>query len=188
MISVLPLVEGEGDVEAVPVLLRMICAAHKRYDVDICRPHRRGDIHKVHRRFHDFLHAGLNEAQRLLWIMDCDDGCPLEWLAKLEKLIQDNPPSPQCHLRFAFIVREYESLFLAEQTAAREKLLIEGAFPANVEAIRGAKEWLSAAMPTGRAYKETLDQAAITAQLNLTVLRQKSRSFRHLESAFLSLI
>ena len=188
MISVLPLVEGEGDVAAIPVLLRRICVAHKRYDVEICRPHRRGDVHKVYRRFHDFLRAGLNEADRLLWVMDCDDGCPLDWVAKLEDLYQGNPPGASCQLRFAFLVREYESLFLTEQAAARDKLAIAGPFPKNVDAVRGAKEWLSAQMPPGRAYKETSDQAALTAQLDLHVLRQKSRSFRHLESAFLSLI
>ena len=188
MIHVLPLVEGEGDVDAIPVLLRRIRDAHHRFDVQISRPHRRGDIHKVRRRFHDFLRAGLNETDRLLWVLDCDDGCPVKLAAELHELAAKNPPVSTCNLRFAFIVREYESLFLSEQVAARDKLSISGEFPVNPEAIRGAKEWLSANMPPGRAYKETVDQAAISAQIDLDILRQRSRSFRHLESAFLSLI
>ena len=128
MITVLPLVEGEGDVEAVPQLLRRIRDSHQRFDVEICRPHRRGDFYRVRRRFDDYLRAGLNEANRLLWVLDCDDGCPVELARELEALYARNPPSQNCKIKYAFIVKEYETLFLAEERAARARLSISKVF------------------------------------------------------------
>lgn len=45
-------------------------------------------------------------------------------------------------------------------------------FPADPEAIRGAKEWLSRAMESDCSYQETLDQAALTAIFDLAEARR----------------
>ncbi len=42
----LPIVEGEGDERAVPVLLRRILEHHGRYDVQVLKPQRRGELPK----------------------------------------------------------------------------------------------------------------------------------------------
>lgn len=61
-------------------------------------------------------------------------------------------------------------------------------FPENPEAIRGAKEWLSKAMPSGYAYKETVHQVKLSAVVDLDCLRESSASYRHLEKSILSLV
>ena len=50
--------------------------------------------------------------------------------------------------------------------------------PRDSEAIRDAKGWLSACMPPGRRYRETLHQAALTARFDLDSARAARR--RHL--------
>lgn len=81
-------------------------------------------------------------------------------------------------------------MFLAEEVTARQELGISAStpFPADAEAVRGAKECLSRMMRPGSAYKPSVHQARIAANLDLAQLRQRSRSFRHLESAVLRVI
>jgi hypothetical protein len=40
------------------------------------------------------------------------------------------------------------------------------------EARRGIKEWLSAQLPRGRAYKPTVNQEAMTREIDFSVLRE----------------
>ncbi|HET7867274.1 MAG TPA: DUF4276 family protein, partial [Burkholderiaceae bacterium] len=92
---------------------------------------------------------------------------------------------------FAFMVKEYESLFLADHETTRSvfpDIPESCVFPQNPEAVRGAKEWLSKARPKGLAYKETTDQAKITARLDLDRLRDRSPSFCRFEAAVLKLL
>ena len=46
---------------------------------------------------------------------------------------------------------------------------------------------LSHALPKGRAYKETVHQQKIAAQIDLDILREVSSDFRHLEKSVLFL-
>ena len=52
--------------------------------------------------------------------------------------------------------------------------------PDNVEDIRGAKEWISRRMPSGRRYKETSDQENLTPYIDFDLAHFRSRSFRRL--------
>ena len=47
MSRILPVVEGDGDVKAVPILVRRILHAHGLYGVDLLPAQKRGDLPKV---------------------------------------------------------------------------------------------------------------------------------------------
>lgn len=184
----LPVVEGPGDVQSVPELIRRVLHVNEIYQVTLLRPYRSGDIYAVRKRFQNLLRSLAKERARILWVLDCDDGCPVEYVAELRPLIPTD--LAKVRLRFAFIVREYESMFLANPEVTRRLLRISSdkAFPNAPEALRGAKEWISKNMPAGKAYKETVDQIRLTSSLNLDALRKNSPSFRHFERALLSLV
>jgi hypothetical protein len=99
--------------------------------------------------------------------------------------------APRMQVRFAFMVKEFESLFLTDEVTTRQVLKSispDSVFPRTPESVRGAKEWLSKALPKGQAYKGTIHQDRISSQLNLEVLRQASPSFTRFERSLLDLI
>jgi hypothetical protein len=53
----------------------------------------------------------------------------------------------------------------------RGGLIASTTFEGDPETIRGVKEWLSTHMPSGRAYKPTIDQLALTRLIDFRVLR-----------------
>ncbi len=190
MSKILLVVEGDGDVKAVPTLVRRILHGHGLYDVELLPAQKRGDLSKVKGRFDDYFNAALKWSAPILWVMDfdCDDcECVAEASSKLyQKALQLRPEWP---FKVVFIPKEFETLFLVEQIAARDVLGIttDFQFPDNPEQIRGAKEVLSKALPSGRSYKETVHQEKIAAQVDIDVLRDASSCFRHLEDSVLFL-
>jgi hypothetical protein len=106
-------------------------------------------------------------------------------LARANKIYKDWP------IEIAFMVQEYETLFLCDANATRsilKNIPASTKFPVNPESVRGAKEWLSAAMPKGFAYKPTVHQAKITAHLDFDHLANHSPSFAHLDCVLARLI
>lgn len=186
------LVEGEGDIKAVRLLVRRILEKYEIFDVDLPLPHKRGEYPTVARHFDNYFLAAIKEQAPILWVMDFDSEgytCPVaesnQLIAKAQAL------RPGWPIKIAFLVKEYESLFLHDEAATRAvftDIPKNTHFPDNPEGIRGAKEWLSKQRPKGFAYKETTHQEKITAHLNLQELGNKSKDFAHLERAILSLI
>lgn len=191
MNRILPIVEGDGDLKAVPVLLRNLLTFHGLHETQILPPHKRGELPKVAARFEDYFHIALKENAAILLVLDfdceyCD--CPFqeaEGLYRRAQAIRGNWP-----FKIAFLVKEFESLFLAETKAATNVLSLPPGtkFPDAPETIRDAKGWLSKARPKGSSYKPTVHQAKITAHLNFEKLRETSSDFRHLENALLHLV
>lgn len=189
----LPIVEGDGDKAAVPLLLRdMLAERHDIHDWKILKPHVRGELPTVRKNFDNNFKAAIKENAAILWILDFDcDDCECvkkeadDLLARANEIYQDWP------IEIAFMVQEYETLFLSNETATRSVLKSIPAvteFPENPESIRGAKEWLSAAMPKGFSYKPTVHQPKITAALNLNHLLEHSPSYTHLDRALARLV
>lgn len=192
MSKVLPIVEGDGDVAAVPVLLRRILQAHSRFDVQILPPHKRGELPKVKSNFERFFKAAALESVPVLCVLDFDCAHCVDVIKDERDLKQQaNKLHPLIAFEACFIVKEFESFFLWDEMGSRKVLssIVRGtAFPANPEEIRGAKEWLSKAQPSGIAYKPTVHQAKLAAAVDLNILRTKSPSYQRLESALLRLI
>lgn len=193
MTCLLPIVEGDGDLQAVPVLIRRLLQdVHHRFDIQLLPAQRRGEWPRVKREFERFyLSARLHNAP-IFWILDfdCDDCVDVHleerWLKKRAAELD-----PQGKIEVAFIVKEFESLFLYDEASTRgafPELPLSIRFPTQPEAVRDAKGWLSGALPKGRAYKPTTDQARLTSRLDLHLLRHTSPSFQRFEQALLRLI
>jgi hypothetical protein len=192
MCRLLAIVEGHGDVKAVPLLIRNILKAKGIHDVELLPTQRRGEYPSVAKDFDDYFLAAIKENAPILWVMDFDaKGCDCPYKAAQELLGRAAKLHPGWLIRIAFLVKEYEVLFLHDENATRHVFpdLAKGKpFPSSPEKIRDAKGWISERLPSGMAYKETVHQEKITAQLNLDLLRQKSKDFAHLERAILKLI
>ncbi|MBL0930601.1 MAG: DUF4276 family protein [Alphaproteobacteria bacterium] len=187
------IVEGDGDQAAVPLLVRRIAADLEFHDfMPAPRPKKAGSIPKLSRigEIERFVRHAENEpgSDCVLIVLDCDDDCAVQvskdWANRLNKSkFGRNKP-----IAIAFIVREYESLFLASaaelalSTPEREWQASQFPPPENAEAMRSAKSALKNCFKV-RKYRETIDQAPFTQACNLSTLRLHSRSFRHLESA-----
>lgn len=192
MRRLLPIVEGHGDDNAVPLLLRRIFESQGIYDIDILSARRYGEYPTVTRNFDNLFQAAVLVKAPILWVMDFDSkdyDCPVKEAQSL--LARAEALRPGWPIKIAFLVKEYETLFLIDETATRKvfpDIPTKTTFPPNPEKIRGAKEWLSKARPSpGSAYKPTVDQAKITAHLDLDILRASSSDFAHLERAVLEL-
>jgi len=170
------IVEGQGDLEAVPVLLRRIARE--------VSPERAFQIHPFRMPRTRLLKPGELEravdlaARRvgreggILVVLDSDDDCPAKLgpalLARAARSRSDVP------VRVVLAHREFEAWFLAgaESLRGRRGLHADLAAPAEPEGVRGAKEWLSAHMPGDQRYVETLDQPALAAVLDLGTARR----------------
>jgi hypothetical protein len=193
MRRLLPIVEGHGEDRAVPLLIRRILEAQGIYDVEVLSAQRKGEYPSVARNFDNIFQAATLVKAPILWVMDFDSkdyDCPAKEAQNLQTRAEALRPG--WPLKIAFLIKEYETLFLIDEAATRKAfpdIPAKTSFPQEPEKIRGAKEWLSKARPAaGNAYKPMVDQTKITAHLNLDLLREKSADFAHLERSVLKLI
>jgi hypothetical protein len=192
MRRILPIVEGDGDMLAVPELIRRVAAERGVHNLKVIRAHKRGDLPKVLGRFDDYLAAALLEECPILWVMDydcaeCTDraGHIRELRKRATKAARETP------IEFVFMVQEFETLFLADADTTRgvfSDIPSALAFPADPERVRDAKGWLSKARPKGFAYKPTQHQQKLTALVDLARLRARSPSFVQFEAAVTALL
>jgi hypothetical protein len=185
------IVEGQGDVSAIPVLVRSVLHANGIYDVQLApRPKTNVEVRKLSRageieRYVEYCNR--DDGDSILIAIDCDDFCPLqvssEWACRIRKL-PFRKPVAICLFRC-----EYEAILLPSIN------IIANRYPAfnwnnvhcpdDIENIRDVKGLISNMMPKDRAYKETRDQARFTACIDLDLSRSNSRSFRHFEKSIL---
>jgi hypothetical protein len=167
-------VEGHGEVKALPVLLRRLGNIHEPpVAVEVRRPVRLGRS-KALAKPEEFeravalaaLNAGPDGA--VLVVLDADNDCPAQLAPQLLKRAR-NRIAGDVPLSVVIAKREFESWFLAALASLRGQRGIadEAEMPAQPEAIRGAKEWLSRCMSAGRTYRESLDQPALAAVFDL---------------------
>ena len=180
LFSVGVVVEGHGEMEAVPLLIRRVV---QQIDplLDVHIPHpvrfsrstllRAGGLEKA------VIFAAENAGRdgAVLVVLDSDDDCP----ARLGPALLDRARAARADLPIAVVLAkcEYENWFLAaaESLRGRRGLPDDIESPADPEAIRGAKEWLSDRMLSDN-YVPTLHQAAFTASFDL-VAAQRADSF-----------
>lgn len=193
MRKLLPIVEGDGDVKAVPVLIRRILQAHGIYDVELHPAQKRNDYSKLSDTvFDNYFLTALKWEAPILWVLDFDCRecvCVKNAAQRLYERASKLNVNAANLFKVAFVQKEFEALFVAEQNAVKAVFSID-AFetPENVNELRDAKGCISKALPKGRAYKETVHQEKIAAQLDLETLREVSADFRHLEQSVLHLV
>lgn len=185
------IVEGQGDVAAVPVLLRRLAEAAGAHAVTVARPHRR-------RRTELVRQGGLQTSVRvarltpgcagILVLLDADDDCPKVLAPTLQTWAAAAASPIPCAVVMAN--REYEAWLLAGVEGMRGKSGIDrGAkAPVDPESPRDAKGELQARMADGSIYSPTADQAPLTARLDLHAAWRSCRSFRKLVGSFGALL
>lgn len=177
MVLLAAIVEGHGECEAVPVLVRRIAQTldpalsplvQPIIRVPASRLVKQGEIERAIE-----LAARKNAGQGgVLVLLDCDDGCPAEegptLLRRATKARADFPVS------VVLAKREFEAWFLAaaESLRGRRGLPADLISPENPEDIRGAKEWLTEKMLQGQSYAESSDQPALTAVFDMNAARR----------------
>lgn len=183
MTKVVAIVEGDGEVKAVPVLFRRLAERQGRYDVDVLpaiRTHRDKFLQRddEFRRMLELAQAKA-EGGTVFVLLDADDDCPME----LARQIRERAvPLLHC-AKLAVVVanREFEAWFLAsaESLSGKRGLASNIEAPADCDSIRDAKGWLSLRISDGR-YREVTDQPALCAVFDMEVALERSRSFQKL--------
>ncbi len=107
----------------------------------------------------------------ILVLLDADRDCPA-WLAP-QLLARALAARSDRNIRVVLAKMEYEAWFLAAAASLAGRAGIDEAVdpPDDPEAVRDAKGWLSARMPPGRRYRETLHQASFSNMFDLDLAR-----------------
>jgi hypothetical protein len=186
-VRIQPIVEGFGEVEAVPVLLRRLRDEAGVYAWDVNQPIRKKRSELVQesalRRAVKLAKLQI-ECRAILILFDSDDDCPKDLAPVLQGWAQAEAAPLPCAVVMAH--REYEAWFLATVESLRGKRGIrdDALSHPQPEVPRDAKGQLETRMLPGRSYSETMDQAALTAQFDLAIAHARCRSFRHIVKAF----
>lgn len=161
------IVEGYGEVEAVPILLRRLAP-----ELRIARPIRvkrqqitsESALARAARIAEANVCEGGNKGGVLL-LLDADDDCP----ASLGPDLQQRLSAELKHrlVRSVLAVREFESWLIAGMDSA----------PELPDENRGGKGWLKSTL--GR-YSPTVDQTRLASAMDVQRAEQLSRSFRRL--------
>jgi hypothetical protein len=163
------IVEGHGEVEAFPIVVRRLLEQQGIVDLEIPRPFRlpKGKMQKPAElaRAVEFVARKTGPDGALLVLVDADDDCPAQLgpqiLQQVKKARSDRPAS------VVLAKREFEAWFLGAADSLRglRGLPLDLAAPESPESVRDAKGWLGSKMPTG--YSETVDQPAFASIFDL---------------------
>jgi hypothetical protein len=173
-----PIVEGHGEVQAVPVLLRKLAALMAIAYVDIGRPIRRTRAELVAK---DRLAQAIELARLqprcsgIFVLFDADDDCPKTLAPPIQKWAGELARGIPAAVVMAD--REFESWFL-HSLPSLPRLRDSSPCSSDPERIRDAKGILGERMRTG--YSETADQARMTWATDWASVHKKSRSARKL--------
>jgi hypothetical protein len=182
-----PIVEGYGEVDAVPVLLGRLQAELGAYDFQIARPIRRKlsqltteeEVRKSVR-----LALGVPKCGGILILFDSDDACPKDFGPKVKAWAQPEAGNIRCEVVMAH--REYEAWFIATIESIRgfRGIRQDATSHPTPEVIRDCKGALEERMEPGASYSPRVDQAAFSSQMDLRQAHLSCRSFRRLTNAF----
>lgn len=191
--TIFPIVEGHGEVAAVPVLLRRIAQEMCSSSVNVLSPLRVNRTRllkpddetldralKLARAKLADAGAGQKSTALVLILIDGDDYCPKDLAADLRK--RAGALASDLSVEVAVAKREFEAWFLAAAASLRGKRRVrhDAQAPKDPEEIRGAKERVERdLLVDGSRYSETTDQPRLAARISLEEA-SATRSFRHL--------
>ena len=183
--KVAAIVEGDGEVAALPVLLRRLGEWRTPVIFTQILPPIRVRRDRFLNREDEFRRHLLLAAAKcgedgwILVLLDADDDCPAELGAEIMERAKTCVP----HRRVSVVLakREYEAWFIAaaESLHGKRGFVFNSADIIDAETRRDAKGWIKAHMTTG-AYRETTDQPSFSAHMDLQQAFDRSRSFRKL--------
>jgi hypothetical protein len=185
------IVEGHGEEQAAPTLIRHIARAFGFHASIRCEVRRVPKSRLVQpgelERAIEALTRQIGRSQSVLVLLDADDDCPKDLAGSLEARCRANHADVTVSIVIA--KKEYEAWFLAAaRSLAGQRGLLDHLDPPNdPESIQGAKEWLTARMPSDQSYSPTRHQSAYSDFLDLSEART-TRSFRKLEKELARLL
>jgi hypothetical protein len=179
MLNLLSIVEGHGEIESLPILMRRVLAElDAANSFNIIRPIRqpRDKLLKTDEleRVVEFAARRIERKGGILVVLDSDGTPPCELgptlLARASRVVPDVP------LRVVLAHQEWECWYLAaiSSLSGHRGLQVNLTAPEDPESIRGAKEWLSRHMEKGRSYSETVDQPKFAARFDLDAAKASS--------------
>jgi hypothetical protein len=183
--TVVAIVEGDGEVAALPVLLRRIGQWQTPETfVQISPPirvHRDRFLNKPE-EFNRHLQLASKKCGAGGWILillDADDDCPKALGQRI--LAQAQGCIPHRDISVVLANREFEAWFIAAAQSLHGKrgFSFDPAEAVDAEQPRDAKGWIKKRM-TGGAYGASTDQPAFAASMDLQQAHARSRSFRKL--------
>ncbi|CAN7415834.1 DUF4276 family protein [Acidovorax sp. LjRoot117] len=186
MISLSAIVEGDGEVAALPVLLRRIAEWRTpEVYVDVLAPIRVYKDRFLNREdeFNRHLKLAAAKAGDMGWILillDADDDCPMSKGRDIAR--RASTVVPHRAVGVVLANREYEAWFIAAAQSldgVRSFVCRQDDGKVEPEVPRNAKGWLRDRMASG-AYRETTDQPGFSARMDLQQAFDRSRSFRKL--------
>ena len=195
MPTIVPIVEGPGDVAAFPPLLvKILQQVNCRSDVIVA--HGKGSVvnaqnkQKLEKHLEKFLRHAQNKPDcgAIIVLVDADDDCPVIRFEQMtHRCCQAGLQVP---VQVVYAHRMYESWFLAsiETIRGRHGISEEASLEVAVETVGSPKKWLSDRMPHGSTYKETTHQVSLSKEIDLDMACEKSRSFRRLCHALEQLV
>lgn len=176
------IVEGQGDEEAVPELIRRLAQRSHPYVRVDCRAVQRVKRQKLVKpgeleRSVEVLARKLTLPRGVLILVDSDREPPGCEAPKLLQRAKSARPDLEAGVVLAHY--EFETWFLAAADSLRG---LHGFNPpvaviVDPEAIRGAKERLNRYMPANNPYGEVKHQKEFTKRFDLNAARRHSRSF-----------
>lgn len=179
------IVEGAGEVAALPILLRRLgewkTPGNYPEFVTPIRVHRDRFLNREEEfKRHLLLAAGkCGDDGWILILLDADDACP----ADLGKVIFDRAQAYAAHRQMSVVLanREYEAWYIAAAASlhGHRGFEFDSASMVDPELPRDAKGWIRERM-LGGTYGETTDQPAFSALIDLQQAHDRSRSFRKL--------
>jgi Domain of unknown function (DUF4276) len=179
--TIASIVEGDGEVGALPKLLHRIAVEVGVTNLRTERPIRepRGRITRPGgiERVVSAAALRVKDDGGVLVLLDADDDCPAQLGPQL--LARARAERPDKRVVVVLANREFEAWFLA----AAASLAGQHGFPGdlqshnNPEVPRDCKGWLTKQRTHGHPYKETVDQTPLASIFDLKAARENSPSF-----------
>jgi len=178
-VKIIRIVEGQGEVAAVPILLRRIAQSLNVYDAQVGKPircprHKLVKPGELERAIELAVLKGGIEG-RVLLLVDADDDCP----AQLGPDLLKRAKAARVDISIGVVLakREFEAWFLGSLESLRNE---DGIPPGEglhrePEDIPGAKEHLRGLL--GIPYSEVIDQPAMAALFDMDRARENCPSF-----------
>jgi hypothetical protein len=179
--AILAIVEGQSEVQSVPILLRRIQGQMEAFHIQIARPFR-VKRHKVIKtgELERAITQGIRDRGNIgaiLILLDAEDDCPAKLAPDLLERCKQTTNFP---VAVVLATIELEGWFLGGKESLRGVCGIkpDAVAPKNPEKIRGAKERLSQNMePVERRYLETDDQPVLAAKVDFGLTKARCPSF-----------
>lgn len=173
------IVEGHGEKDAIPLLLRRLVHGKFQRWMTQFKPynaHGRGNLTDP-KRFDQILSRSLMERdlEAIIVVLDAENDCPKDLAVKLADWVRQR--NPQAPVAIVVANRCYEAWLLAGHCWDKQP---EAITPGMAKGLIGRK--------MGQPYKETINQTRLTAQMKIWKAYRHCRSFRRLVNAVRQLI